>query len=314
MSAPMKFDMESATPVSAGNPTPPDLAIQPRDHRFSRAELRERWWLNGDPVATAWYNTLSVVFPRGEAYFIASIKPYRAEVSPRLESEIRAFITQEVNHTREHAAFNRSVRKSGYDTSRIDKRVDDLLDIARKRSPAANLAATMALEHFTAIQAHVLLKNPEDFMGADGERTKLWLWHAIEEIEHKGVAFDTWLHATKDWSGWKRWFTRNLIMLIVSRNFVRDRFRDVSDLLEQDGLTGWRWKWRIAKYILGKPGALRRLIPGWLGFFKPGFHPWNQDDRHLIRKFDSAFSDANLPKVGQDADLSVEGAIAATAG
>ncbi len=55
----------------------------------------------------------------------------------------------------------------------------------------------MALEHFTAILAHQLLADPRHLEGAEKETADLWRWHAVEEIEHKGVAYDTWLHATR---------------------------------------------------------------------------------------------------------------------
>ena len=296
MSAPSKFDLEAATPFGKETPTPGDLAIAPRDRRFSRKEAMPRWWFNGDPLATAWHNALSIAFPRGEVFFIESIKPFRADAPPKLEREIRAFILQEVNHTREHIAFNKAPREAGYALAGLDRRVDATLAIADGRPPIANLAATMALEHFTAIMASQQLRDPERFLGVPAELAELWLWHAVEEIEHKAVAYDTWLHATRDWSRWKRWKVKSLLMLIVTRNFLRDRLADMHDLLAQDGLTGLKWRIRVLAYLFGRPGMLRRIFPAWVAFFLPGFHPWKTDDRPLIRKFDSEFSDAVMPR------------------
>ena len=70
---------------------------------------------------------------------------------------------------------------------------------------------------------------------------------------------------------------------------------DTLQLLEQDGLTGAKWKWEIAKYLLVRPGFLRKIIPQWLAFFLPGFHPWNHDDRALIGKYEGEFEAALLP-------------------
>ena len=296
MTAPSKFDLEAATPLGKDTPTPVDLAITPRDRRFSRVVHRSKWWFNGDPVATAWHNSLSVAFPRGEVFFIESIKRHRSDAPPKLDAEIRAFVIQEINHTREHVAFNKAVRDAGYDLSGIEERLEDLLDAAQTRPAIANLAATMALEHFTAIMAHQQLRHPQRFVNLPGELAEMWLWHAAEEIEHKAVAYDTWLHATRNWSRWKRWSIKSKIMLRVSHNFLRDRIADMVDLLEQDGLTGAKWKWRVYAYLLWGPGMLTKIFPAWLAFFRPGFHPWKQDDRNLIRKFDSEFADAVMPK------------------
>ena len=88
--------------------------------------------------------------------------------------------------------------------SRIDIPVADLIAEVKARPKIGWLAVTMALEHFTAMFAHEFLKKPQHFIGADVEQTDLWRWHAVEETEHPAVACDTWLHATREWSRWKR--------------------------------------------------------------------------------------------------------------
>ncbi len=295
MSAQFKFDLEAATPLGKEGSASWDLAIKPRDRRFARKTRAERWWLNGDPVATAWHNTLSIAFPKGETFFIEHVKAHREGAPSKLDAEIRAFVKQEINHTREHVAFNRMIIDSGYDISGIERRLEENVSATKTRSSIANLGASIALEHLTAIMAHHTLSNLDHYANAQPECAEIWRWHAIEEIEHKGVAYDTWLHATRDWGRWKRWSVRSLMAYLASRNFVRGRITDTLDLLAQDGLTGWKWKWRLAKYLLGKPGVLRAIFPAWLAFFLPGFHPWNTDDRVLVQLYDSEFPDAVMP-------------------
>ena len=294
MSAPMKFDLDRAEPLGKDTPTPADHAITPRDRRFRQAGGLGRWWLGGDPVATAWHTALSVAFPKGETMFIDAVKAFRDDAPPKLEEEIRAFIKQEINHTREHLAFNRLASDAGYDLGGIEAAIDAKLRLTRARPPIANLAATMALEHLTALMARESLENAALLKGATCEPAELWRWHAIEEIEHKGVAYDTWLHATRDWQGAKRWKLKNRMALISTRNFMIGRVCETLELLRQDGLTGWKWKWRLAAYLLAKPGIVRRILPAWFGFFMPGFHPWKGGDRDraLIGKYDSDYGDA----------------------
>lgn len=270
-------------------------AIVVRDRRFGRDAAPERWWAGGDPIATSWFTALSATFPRGETLFIDAVKAFRAGAPPRLEAEIRAFIKQEVNHTREHIAFNNLAAAAGYDLSKIDAWVDAMIGLIRSRPPHVWLAITIALEHFTAMFSHEFLTHPEHFAGSEGPQAELWRWHAVEELEHKGVAYDTWLHATRDWSRWKRWRVKSVLMLIISRRFVAHRFRDASALLAQDGMTGWRTKARLAWYLVGAPGILRRIFPAWCAYFLPGFHPWNRDDRALIARYDSEHSAAIMP-------------------
>ncbi len=260
--------------------------ITVRDMRFGRGSKPPRWWLNGDPVATAWFNALSGTFPRGEASFIDAVKAHRDGVPPKLAEEIRAFIVQEVNHTREHVAFNRHAVEAGYDMAAIDRNIEELLKQLEGRPAILDLASTMALEHYTAMMAHEFLIHPQHLEGADPQVVAMWRWHAIEEIEHKAVAYDTWLHATRDWSRGKRWRVKAIIMLLITQKFIAHRVRDTLALLAQDGLTGWRIRWRLFAYLFWKPGVLRRIFPAWLSYFMPGFHPWNTDDRHLIAEWE----------------------------
>ena len=291
MNAPVKIDTPATTKAA---PTPGDLTITVRDERFNRGTTPRRWWA-GEPFGTAWHNALSATFPRGEAFFIEAVKAHREGADPQLAEEIRAFVKQEINHTREHIAFNRLAEDHGYDIKAIDKRVADMLAMFKGRPEYLNLASTMALEHYTAMMAAEFLGNPAHFKDADPEVRAMWEWHSIEEIEHKGVAYDTWNHATKDWSPWRRYKVRSLMMLIVTARFFKHRWEDTIELLAQDGITGWKAKWGLFKYLTVKPGIVRRIFPAWLAYFKPGFHPWDHDDRALIGKYEGEFEAALMP-------------------
>ncbi len=290
MNAPISID----TATAKTSPTPDDLTITVRDERFNRNATPRRWWA-GEPFGTAWHNALSATFPRGEAFFIEAVKAHREGADPQLAEEIRAFVRQEINHTREHIAFNRLAEDHGYDIKAIDQRVADMLAMFKGRPEYLNLASTMALEHYTAMMAAEFLGNPNHFKDADPEVRAMWEWHSIEEIEHKGVAYDTWNHATRDWSKWRRYKVRSLMMLIVTARFFKHRWEDTLELLAQDGITGWKAKWGLFKYLTVKPGVVRRIFPAWLAYFKPGFHPWDHDDRALIGKYEGEFEAALMP-------------------
>ena len=272
--------MNAPTRITTATPT--NLSITPRDWRFGRGDATPRWWHGGKPVPTALYNALSAIFPIGEAFFVESVKQFRDGTPEPLASEIRAFTQQEVIHSREHLAFNRRAAEAGYDLSSLEQRVTERLALTKQRPPIASLAATMALEHFTAILAHELLADPRHLAGADAETASLWRWHAMEEIEHKGVAYDTWLHATKAWPKRKRWEVKAKVMLLVTKNFVVDRTAGALELLRQDGITGPRAWASLLWFMWVRPGMLRKIGAAWAKFFLPGFHPWDEDDRALI--------------------------------
>ena len=124
--------------------TPADLVITPRNLSFGRGLHPDRWWYGGNPAASAFYNVLSLTFPKGEAFFIESVKHYRDKTQEPLTSQVTAFIAQEAIHSREHAHFNRQVDEAGYDLATISERF------------AANLALSKAGSFVTVEDAVVV--------------------------------------------------------------------------------------------------------------------------------------------------------------
>jgi predicted metal-dependent hydrolase len=264
---------------------PADLTITPRDRKFGREAAAPRLWHGGRVEATAIYNALSTTFPAGEAFFVESVRKFREGAPPRLAEDIKAFTTQEAIHSREHDAFNKRASEAGYDLSKLEAQVERRLAVTRDKPPIVSLAATMVLEHFTAILAHQLLADPRHLAGAERPTADLWRWHAVEEIEHKGVAYDSWLHATRHWPRSRRWKVKAKVMLFVTRNFVVDRTAGALELMRQDGVSGISaWRMLLA-YLWVRPGMFRKIAAAWLKFFLPGFHPWNEDDRHLLAAY-----------------------------
>lgn len=272
-------------------PTPAELSITPRDRRFGRDAACPRLWHGGRVEATAIYNALSTTFPKGEAFFVESVRAFHGATPAKLAEEIKGFTIQEAIHSREHDAFNKRAADAGYDLSKLEAQVEKRLAVTRDKPPIVSLAATMALEHFTAILAHELLADPKHLDGADREAANLWRWHAIEEIEHKGVAYDTWLHATRRWTRSRRWKLKARVMLYVTRNFVVDRTAGALELMRQDGVAGPRAWVMLLTYLWVRPGMFRKIAGAWFSYFLPGFHPWRVDDRHLLAAYSSAGPD-----------------------
>ena len=295
-----RLDLERAQPLSkqavaGATATPEEHALIVRDQRFDRDHLVPRWWHSNDPVATAWYNSVSASLPRGEAFFIDTLKGFREGLPPKLAAEVKAFTRQEVNHTREHVAFNRIVQDHGYDVESIDQGIHAMLELTAGRPKEFNLAVTIALEHFAAVISRQLLVHPEYLKGADPVAADVWRWHATEEIEHKGLVYDVWLHATRDWSAFKRWKVRSLIALLITKKYFGNRIRDAVGLLEQDGFTRKQARRKLYAFLWWKPGMMRRMAFEWAAILTPGFHPWKLDDRALIAKYDSPYADALMP-------------------
>jgi predicted metal-dependent hydrolase len=264
------------------NSTPEDLKITSRDLAFGRSAPTPRHWLGGDAIATAFYNALSASFPQGERFFMDSVRNFKSKADAKLQQQIVSFTTQEALHTREHVFFNQQIAGAGYDLSKLDAVIKKRLEFGRTRPKIEQLGATIALEHFTAILAHEALRNPAHFADAAPEAQRMWKWHAIEEIEHKSVAFDTFLAATKNLPGWQRYFIRVRTMIVSTFMFFEFLFRGIAYLFQQDGINTPSSWFKMFRFMLFKPGMIGRVIPAYFTYYKPSFHPWEEDDRGLI--------------------------------
>lgn len=269
--------------------TPADLKIQPREIAFGREEVLARWWHGSDPIATTVYNALSVTFPQGERFFIDAVRHYRDRAPAGLQGQIAAFIAQESVHSREHVFFNKQVTAQGYDISAMEKRLRWRLNLSRRAPPAVQLAATAALEHFTAILAHALLSDPRHMEGAPAEAAGMWRWHAMEEIEHKAVAFDTYL-ATVKGGPLGRWLLRVVVMFIATFLFSYTDIRNLADFFSQDRINRPGTWGRLLKFLFVSPGLMRDIGGAYLSYYRPGFHPWQVDDRALITDMQAKYA------------------------
>ncbi|HEY3636958.1 MAG TPA: metal-dependent hydrolase [Rhizomicrobium sp.] len=248
--------------------------------------------MGNDPVETAYYNAFSASFPQAERYFIDAVRYYRESASGDLQKQISAFIVQESLHSREHVAFNRIAISGGYDLSRIDALLKKRFEWARKLSRVTQIASTASLEHFTTILACEAIENPRHLETAPPEIRRLWCWHAGEEIEHKSVAFDTFMLATSSLSAPARWWLRSRVMVASTWYLFDFMFRGVADLFRQDGIASFRTWLRFLYFAFVSPGVIRRVLLAYYRWYVPGFHPWKKDDRALIAAAEQALAEA----------------------
>ena len=186
--------MNTATATSS-RPIPPRV-IRTRRLGLDYAGSDERRHFMRDDLAMSHIvSMLSAVFPEGEDFFVRTVRNYREAVTdPELKRQVSGFIGQEAMHGREHRAFNERLATLGYPTKFVDRVTGIGLRFGERVLPrSVQLAITAALEHYTATLAEVLLSDEEarDLFDVDEIRSLL-LWHALEESEHKSVAFDVY--------------------------------------------------------------------------------------------------------------------------
>src|SRR5713101_745711 len=177
---------------------PDTIDIVRRDLRFDLDGRDMRSWHPAGLHVTHFFNALSVFFPEGEKLFIDSVRHFHDRIrSAKLEHEVKGFVGQEAMHSREHRRYNEALAEAGLPVEQLEAGLKRHLGVLRKQaSPEQALAVTIALEHFTAIMADALLNDDRILAGADPRLSAIWRWHAIEETEHKAVAYDVYQEVT----------------------------------------------------------------------------------------------------------------------
>jgi len=268
--------------------------IIPRDIRFGILDNAQRHWLEDDLIKTVLIDGLSIFLPEGERFFIRSLKHYGPKLQDReLAAEISGYSVQEAYHTREHEDYNRALIKLGYDVEKMEKPIRQGFEIVK--NPLHRLSITCAIEHMTATLSTLTLRHPELLEKAAPAYRRLWMWHALEELEHKAVALDVLNAATPGMSCWTRYWVRVLGMNGTLFPFLALFLRNVPIYASADGVkTGFRFWGRFFWATMVAPGYWRRCMPSVLRYYIPGFDPRNSDDQELMRKGREWLA-ANLP-------------------
>jgi len=263
--------------------TPKNMIPKVRRPQFAFSEANDmpRYWWDNDPAKTLLLAALSASFPPGERFFIDSVRHYQDQITdPELKKAIKGFIGQEAHHSREHELMNGFLQERGVDLARLEREILGFMNLMRKYlSPERQLAHTVAVEHFTALMAEEFLLKYDALEQMDPRIAPIWAWHAIEESEHKAVAFDVY----KAIGGSE--FTRVTEMMVVSVMFPVFSAVHLVQLMKEDGQLGNMKSWLSGlNYMWGRPGVFRKLLPSYFKFYSPRFHPWDHDARGLVEK------------------------------
>lgn len=255
------------------------------------------YWMDGSAGLTHFMTALSALFPAGEKFFIDSVRAVRNHPAIKdnqaLQKEISAFIGQEAMHTQEHVGFNASAQKYGHDVASLDAKTDTVIQAARKvfakvakpcgiTQEMVDLTATTALEHFTATIASELLRNQhiQDLM-TDKTMATLWAWHAIEENEHKAVAYDVFEgvfgRGIKAYGLRTSSLTLAMIILFITQSYFLARLLNEDKQFNLESLTD------IYSYAYSpSKGIITGMGKEMLAYFRPGFHPNDLDTASLL--------------------------------
>lgn len=263
--------------------------LEIRNLRFrTRGGEVPRHWLGGRRSVTTFFDTLSVFFPDGEQFFVDAVKAHKDLITdPRLRADVIRFCGQEGIHAREHVRYNEMLDGQGYPGTRLQNRIGRLLGFVRKStSPRLQLAATCALEHFTAVMATFVLTDPRLLEEAHPEMRALWEWHSAEEYEHRAVAYDVYLAAGGTYG--ERAFAMVLAALIFWPLVPAQMF----EMMKADG-TQWslrEWK-ALYEWLFLDPGPIPGMARRWREYFRRDFHPRGHSVDEVLETWKAAYAE-----------------------
>lgn len=273
--------------------------LKVRNVQFNFDKVQKHWILNS-AIATHFVNSMHIVFPEGEKFFVRSVRRFAKDIKDEtLKKEINSFCGQEGIHAREHQRFWEVMQEQGLEPEKfasflkvtafsgkysIENMVRNSLNkVQPQLGDKMALSITTALEHYTAILANALFHEPiatNDNIAP--QMLELLHWHASEEIEHKAVCFDVLKQVDDSYlirvSG-MGFATLMLWGYILSGQvyfLVKDKDKNTIQMPVEAYML-------LKTVVFGEIG--KNLSRHLLEYFKKDFHPDDIDDRHLIEKF-----------------------------
>jgi hypothetical protein len=246
-----------------------ETGMQRRIMKFEYPAGMKPHWKRASPEFSQIVNAASLAMPYLEPYLIRSMGIAKKQITdPALLAEVEDYVAQEAAHYKQHRRFNDTLKAHGYDCiADLEARLKrDYEGFSAKKSLKFNLAYAEGFESMALAIGHMLIERREElFGGADPAVSSLVLWHFVEEIEHKNVAFDVYDHL------YGGYFYRIFGLLTATLHIFAYTGIAYRALLREDGLwPGMKTKWAMWKELARIYGW---LIPKMARVLKPGYRP-----------------------------------------
>ncbi len=256
--------------------------IIPRDLRFGIERHAERAWFDDDMLLSAVMDAFAVLLPEGERFFIKSLRSALPQVTdPEVRAGIQGYAVQEAFHTREHESYNEAMRALGHDVDQMEARAAAALAVPT--GLPARVMVTCAIEHLTYTFSHFFLARPEQLARMRPAYRRLWAWHALEELEHSGVALQVAADVTRHYSPLKRYLFRVMSLNTVILRLGRQVLINLSSIMARNGRPMRKRDWlRLFWLEFGTFGIARVGLFYYAAYMMPGFRGLPERDARMI--------------------------------
>lgn len=258
-----------------------------RKPEFQWENLSEHY-VDNNSFGTHFLNSMHVIFPDGEKFFVRSVRKYIDQIQdPELKERLKAFIGQEMHHMNQHRTFWNFLKKQSpalevfenFYRNAVYTHFEDFMRSTEYGNKLA-LSITAALEHFTAIFGEAALQNNCELLSnIPGDMKDLLKWHAAEELEHKSVAFD--LLQEVDDSYLLR--VLGMIYATVALNFFLFTGQTIFMLYDKEiklaDLPG-----QFVRFLQKVSPLAKGVLENYFDYFRPDFHPDDKDNLFLAKQ------------------------------
>lgn len=274
----------AAAPFSLENQTP-IIPIRHMKFDFDPAQVDHRFYMDAE-LASAYFASLSIFLTRGEDLVIDTARYHRDFITdPLLKQRVTSLIGQEAIHSKMHEELNDAYLIRDLSVKLFRTWAGWAFEYGFERLPQPMKLSLMAgIEHFTAVLAEYMMNHEEVFFRSQDEKQRaIWMWHMLEESEHKDIAFDVFQELSNNYLLRIAGFFPALITILVlisAASFLVPFYRNPKNLIS---LRYWREIPYNFRLIFGlKDGVYGSSFKHIFDYLRPDFHPNDHDTSEFL--------------------------------
>ncbi|MFW1954111.1 metal-dependent hydrolase [Acinetobacter guillouiae] len=274
----------AAAPFSLENQTP-IIPIRHMKFDFDPAQVDHRFYMDAE-LASAYFASLSIFLTRGEDLVIDTARYHRDFITdPLLKQRVTSLIGQEAIHSKMHEELNDAYLIRDLPVKLFRTWAGWAFEYGFERLPQPMKLSLMAgIEHFTAVLAEYMMNHEEVFFRSRDEKQRaIWMWHMLEESEHKDIAFDVFQELSNNYLLRIAGFFPALITILVlisAASFLVPFYRNPKNLIS---LRYWKEIPYNFRLIFGlKDGVYGSSFKHIFDYLRPDFHPNDHDTSEFL--------------------------------
>lgn len=258
----------------------PIVPIRHMKFDFDPRQIDYKFYMNAE-LASAYFASLSIFLTYGEDLVIDTARYHRNLIQdPLLKQRVTSLIGQEALHSKLHEELNDAFLQVDLPVKLFRTWAGWVFDYGFNRLPQPmKLSLMAAIEHFTAVLAEYMMNHEAIFFASQDEKQRaIWMWHMLEESEHKDIAFDVFQTLSNNYALRIAGFFPALITILVlisAASLLVPFYRNPKNLIS---LSYWQDMCRSVGLIFGlKDGVYGSSIRHIFDYLRPDFHPNDHD-------------------------------------